>query len=153
MFTHVGKNGIMSMYDITVISIIVAANYYSIKEYGGIADFTELHQKAVSAANSKVSWYVVLVLFVDICTANNTAAIVMAGPIAKDISEESATPAAALSAGYVLCSMGQGLIPYGTAFGCGKPHGTYPFAIIPYCFYPLLMGISGLIFIFIKNKD
>ena len=51
-------------------------------------------------------------------------------------------------------SMGQGLIPYGAQLlAAASLTGLTPFAIIPYCFYPLLMGISGLIFIFIKNKD
>ena len=51
-------------------------------------------------------------------------------------------------------SMGQGLIPYGAQLlAAASLTGLNPFAIIPYCFYPLLMGISGLIFIFIKNKD
>ncbi|MDD7142103.1 MAG: Na+/H+ antiporter NhaC family protein, partial [Phascolarctobacterium succinatutens] len=96
-----------------------------------------------------------LALLVDICTANNTVAIVMAGPIAKDISEEfGVTPRRSASLLDMFSSMGQGLIPYGAQLlAAASLTGLTPFAIIPYCFYPLLMGISGLIFIFIKNKD
>ena len=75
--------------------------------------------------------------------------------IAKDISEEfDVTPRRSASLLDMFSSMGQGLIPYGAQLlAAASLTGLTPFAIIPYCFYPLLMGISGLIFIFIKNKD
>lgn len=154
MFTHVG-NGIMSMYDITVISIIVACIITLIKEYGGIDFVLNFIKSRISSTKGGELGIAALALLVDICTANNTVAIVMAGPIAKDISEEfGVTPRRSASLLDMFSSMGQGLIPYGAQLlAAASLTGLNPFAIIPYCFYPLLMGISGLIFIFIKNKD
>ena len=154
MFTHVG-NGIMSMYDITVISIIVACIITLIKEYGGIDFVLNFIKSRISSTKGGELGIAALALLVDICTANNTVAIVMAGPIAKDISEEfDVTPRRSASLLDMFSSMGQGLIPYGAQLlAAASLTGLNPFAIIPYCFYPLLMGISGLIFIFIKNKD
>lgn len=154
MFTHVG-NGIMSMYDITVISIIVACIITLIKEYGGIDFVLNFIKSRISSTKGGELGIAALALLVDICTANNTVAIVMAGPIAKDISEEfGVTPRRSASLLDMFSSMGQGLIPYGAQLlAAASLTGLTPFAIIPYCFYPLLMGISGLIFIFIKNKD
>ena len=154
MFTHVG-NGIMSMYDITVISIIVACIITLIKEYGGIEFVLNFIKSRISSTKGGELGIAALALLVDICTANNTVAIVMAGPIAKDISEEfGLTPRRSASLLDMFSSMGQGLIPYGAQLlAAASLTGLTPFAIIPYCFYPLLMGISGLIFIFIKNKD
>ena len=154
MFTHVG-NGIMSMYDITVISIIVACIITLIKEYGGIDFVLNFIKSRISSTKGGELGIAALALLVDICTANNTVAIVMAGPIAKDISEEfGVTPRRSASLLDMFSSMGQGLIPYGAQLlAAASLTGLTPFAIIPYCFYPLLMGISGLIFIFIKNKE
>ena len=66
----------------------------------------------------------------------------MAGPIAKDISEEfGVTPRRSASLLDMFSSMGQGLIPYGAQLlAAASLTGLTPFAIIPYCFYPLLMG-------------
>ncbi len=95
-----------------------------------------------------------LALLVDMCTANNTVAIVMSGPIAKEISDDfGVTPRRSASLLDMFSSMGQGLIPYGAQLlAAASLTGLTPFEIIPYCFYPLLMGLSGLVFIFIKKR-
>lgn len=153
MFTHVGT-GIYSMYDITVISIVVACIITLVKEYGGIEFVLNFIKSRISDAKGGELGIASLALLVDLCTANNTVAIVMAGPIAKDISEEfGVTPRRSASLLDMFSSMGQGLIPYGAQLlAAASLTGLTPFDIIPYCFYPLLMGISGLVFIFIKKR-
>lgn len=153
MFTHVGT-GIYSMYDITVISIVVACIITLVKEYGGIEFVLNFIKSRISDAKGGELGIASLALLVDLCTANNTVAIVMAGPIAKDISEEfGVTPRRSASLLDMFSSMGQGLIPYGAQLlAAASLTGLTPFDIIPYCFYPLLMGLSGLIFIFIKKR-
>ena len=153
MFTHVGT-GIYSMYDITVISIIVACIITLVKEYGGIEFVLNFIKSRISDAKGGELGIASLALLVDLCTANNTVAIVMAGPIAKDISEEfGVTPRRSASLLDMFSSMGQGLIPYGAQLlAAASLTGLTPFDIIPYCFYPLLMGLSGLVFIFIKKR-
>lgn len=153
MFTHVGT-GIYSMYDITVISIVVACIITLVKEYGGIEFVLNFIKSRISDAKGGELGIASLALLVDLCTANNTVAIVMAGPIAKDISEEfGVTPRRSASLLDMFSSMGQGLIPYGAQLlAAASLTGLTPFDIIPYCFYPLLMGLSGLLFIFIKKR-
>ena len=153
MFTHVGT-GIYSMYDITVISIVVACIITLVKEYGGIEFVLNFIKSRISDAKGGELGIASLALLVDLCTANNTVAIVMAGPIAKDISEEfGVTPRRSASLLDMFSSMGQGFIPYGAQLlAAASLTGLTPFDIIPYCFYPLLMGLSGLVFIFIKKR-
>ena len=104
MFQVVGS-GVTSMYDITVISIIVA------------------------------------------CTANNTVAIVMTGPIAKEISEEfDVDPRRSASLLDMFTSVGQGIIPYGAQLlSAATLTGLTPLQIIPNLYYPLLMGVCGIL--------
>lgn len=153
MFTHVA-DGIMSMYDITVISIIVACIVALVKEYGGIEFVLSFIKKRINDEKGGELGIAVLALLVDMCTANNTVAIVMAGPIAKEISDDfGVTPRRSASLLDMFSSMGQGLIPYGAQLlAAASLTGLTPFAIIPYCFYPFLMGLSGLAFIFIKKR-
>ena len=153
MFTHVGA-GITGMYDITVISVIVACIVALVKEYGGIAFILSFIKKRINGERGGELGIAALALLVDMCTANNTVAIVMSGPIAKEISDDfGVTPRRSASLLDMFSSMGQGLIPYGAQLlAAASLTGLTPFEIIPYCFYPLLMGLSGLVFIFIKKR-
>ena len=153
MFTHVGA-GITGMYDITVISVIVACIVALVKEYGGIAFILSFIKKRINGERGGELGIAALALLVDMCTANNTVAIVMAGPIAKEISDDfGVTPRRSASLLDMFSSMGQGLIPYGAQLlAAATITGLTPFEIIPYCFYPILMGVSGLAFIFIKKR-
>lgn len=153
MFTHVGA-GIVGMYDITVISIIVACIVALVKEYGGIDFILTFIRKRINGERGGELGIAALALLVDMCTANNTVAIVMSGPIAKEISDDfGVTPRRSASLLDMFSSMGQGLIPYGAQLlAAASLTGLTPFEIIPYCFYPLLMGLSGLVFIFIKKR-
>lgn len=151
-----GKGGIMGMYDITVISIVVACIVSLVKEMGGIQFVLDFIKKKIRGKKGGELGIAGLALLVDMCTANNTVAIVMAGPIAKEISEEyDISPKRSASLLDMFTSVGQGLIPYGAQLLLAATStGLTPFQIIPYCFYPILMAVSGIIFIlFIKNKE
>ena len=153
MFSSVGE-GVTGMYDITVISIVVACIVSLVKEFGGIQFILNLIKKSIKGQRGGEVGIAGLSLLVDMCTANNTVAIVMAGPIAKEISSDfGVTPRRAASLLDMFSSMGQGLIPYGAQLLAATTiTGLTPFEIIPYCFYPILMGVSGLAFIFIKKR-
>ena len=153
MFNHVGA-GITGMYDITVISVVVACIVALVREYGGIDFILAFIRKRISGERGGELGIAALALLVDMCTANNTVAIVMSGPIAKEISDDFwVTPRRSASLLDIFSSMGQGLIPYGAQLlAAATITGLTPFEIIPYCFYPILMGVSGLAFIFIKKR-
>lgn len=148
-----GKGGIVSMYDITVISIVVACIVSLVKEMGGIAFLLNFIKKRIHGRRGGELGIAGLALLVDLCTANNTVAIVMAGPIAKEVSEEfDISPKRSASLMDMFTSVGQGLIPYGAQLlSAATLTGLTPFAIIPYCYYPVLMAVSGILFILIKK--
>ena len=153
LFQKMG-DGVTSMYDITVISIVVAAIVALVKEYGGIEFILNLIKKRINGPRGGEFGISVLALLVDCCTANNTVAIVMAGPIAKEISDEfDVSPKRSASLLDIFASVGQGMIPYGaqllTAAGLSA---LSPVQIMPYLFYPILMGISAALFIVFRKK-
>lgn len=153
IFAKVGA-GVTSMYDITVISIIVACIVSLVKEYGGIQfilNFIKRHIRGPKGGELGIAGLSVLV---DACTANNTVAIVMAGPIAKEISEEyHIEPKRSASLLDIFTSACQGLIPYGAQLlSAASLTGLTPFHILPYLFYPILMAVSGVLFIIFRRR-
>ena len=154
MFQKMGE-GVTSMYDITVISIIVAAIVALVKEYGGIEYILNVIKKRISGSKGGEFGISLLVLLVDCCTANNTVAIVMAGPIAKEISEEfHVSPKRSASLLDIFGSVGQGLMPYGAQLlAAAGLAGITPVAIMPYLYYPILMGISAVCFILFRKRN
>lgn len=152
MFT-VMKSGIVEMYDITVISIIVACIVSLIKKNGGIAYIIRVIRARTHGKTGGEYGIAFLAVLVDLVTANNTVAIVMAGPIAKEISAEyEITPRRTASLLDIFASVTQGLIPYGAQMLlAAEKAGLSPVEIIPYTFYPILMGVSVLIIIGVRK--
>ena len=153
MFTVVG-NGVTGMYDITVISIVVACIVSLVKGYGGIQFILNIIRNGIKGRKGAEIGIAGLSLLVDACTANNTVAIVMAGPIAKEISEEFGVDAKrSASLLDIFTSVGQGLIPYGAQLlSAATLTALTPFDILPYCYYPILMAVSALAFILLKKE-
>ncbi len=153
IFTCVGS-GITSMYDITVISIIVACIVSLVKQNGGIQFVLDFIRKRIKSKKGAELGVAGLSLVVDACTANNTVAIVMAGPIAKEISSEfDISPKRSASLLDIFSSVGQGIIPYGAQLlSAATLTGLTPYDIIPYMFYPVLMAVSAIVFILFKKK-
>jgi len=148
MFSAVG-DGVTGMYDITVISIVVACIVSLVREAGGIQFILDLIRRRIRSSRGAEAGIAGLALLVDLCTANNTVAIVMSGPIAKEISTEfgvSSRRSASLLD--IFTSVGQGLIPYGAQLlSAASLTGITPFDILPYLYYPLLMALSAALFI------
>lgn len=152
MFGEIGK-GIEGMYEITVISIIVAAIFHLVKSNGGIQFIIDFIKKNVKSKKGAELGIAGLAALVDCCTANNTIAIVMAGPIAKEISTEfGVEPKRSASILDIFTSVVQGIIPYGAQLlTAASLVGLTPFEIIPNLYYPILMGISALVIIILKK--
>lgn len=154
VFLKMGE-GITGMYDITVISIVVACIVSLVKEFGGIAFLLKAIKNRIKTRKGAQIGVAGLSLLIDMCTANNTVAIVMAGPIAKEISDEFQVPAKRTASLLdIFTSVGQGLIPYGAQLlSCAGLMALTPYDIMPYLYYPVLMGISALFFILLgKTK-
>lgn len=153
MFVVVGE-GVTGMYDITVISIVVACIVSLVKENGGIQFVLNLIHKNIKSEKGAELGIAGLSLVVDACTANNTVAIVMAGPIAKEISDEfEVDPKRSASLLDIFSSVGQGLIPYGAQLlSAATLTGLTPFDIMPYLYYPILMAVSAVLFILLRKR-
>lgn len=153
IFTSIGS-GVTGMYDITVISILVAGISALVKENGGFAFILEkIHSRIHTYKGAEVG-IAALISLVDAATANNTVAIVIAGPIAKEISEDyGIEPARSASLLDMFASVFQGIIPYGAQLlSAATLTGLTSFDIMPYLFYPYLMAACGLISIIISKK-
>lgn len=148
-------NGVVGMYDITVISIIVACIVSLVKEYGGIQFVLNVIRKGIKGQRGAEIGIAGLALVVDACTANNTVAIVMAGPIAKEICDENGVdPKRSASLLDIFSSVGQGMIPYGAQLLTTATLASLsPVEIMPYLYYPVLMAVSALAFIIFRKRE
>jgi len=154
-----GNGGIMNMYDITVISIICAGIIGLVKDNGGIDFILHAIRKRVKSSRGAEVGISVLTLLVDASTANNTVAIVIAGPIVKDISEEfDISPRRAASLIDVFSSVMQGIIPYGAQllYACAGAAAAglmvTPFEIMPFLVYPYLLAFCAVVSIIIGKR-
>ncbi len=152
MFNVVG-DGVVSMYDITVISIIVACIVSLVRKNGGITFILNQIKSRIRGQRGAQAGIALLSVLVDMCTANNTVAIVMAGPIAKEISDEyGVDPKRSASLLDIFTSVGQGMIPYGAQLlTAAALTGLEPFDMIPYLIYPMLMAVCGIVAIVLSG--
>lgn len=152
-FTAIG-DGMAGLFEISVISIIVACIVSLIRENGGIDLIIDVIKKRTKGKRGAEFGIAVLVLLVDICTANNTVAIVMAGPIAKQIGDEfGVQPKRVASILDIFASVGQGLIPYGAQLlTAAALVGLTPLNIIPNLYYPILMAVSAILFMIFRPQ-
>lgn len=153
MFTVMG-DGVTSMYDITVISIIVACIVSLVRANGGIQFILDLIKSRIRGKRGAQAGIAALALLMDLCTANNTVAIVMSGPIAKEICDEfGVEPKRSASLLDMFTSVGQGLIPYGAQLlSAATLTGLTPFDMMPYLIYPVLMAVCGIGAIIISKR-
>ena len=152
-FTAIG-DGMAGLFEISVISIIVACIVSLIKNNGGIDLIIDTIKKRTKGKRGAEFGIAILVLLVDICTANNTVAIVMAGPIAKEIGDEfEVAPKRVASILDIFASVGQGMIPYGAQLlTAAALVGLTPLDIIPNLYYPILMAISAILFMLFRPQ-
>jgi len=147
-------NGMTGLFEISIISIIVACIVSLIKENGGIDLIIDLIKKRTRGKKGAEFGIALLSLLIDICTANNTVAIVMAGPIAKEIGDEFGVESKRVASILdIFASVGQGLLPYGAQLlTAAALVGITPVDIIPNLYYPILMGISAILFIIFRPQ-
>ncbi len=153
LFGKIGE-GIESMYEIAVISLLVSGVVALVKHNGGIQYMINLIKRHVKTRKGAELGMAGISAVVDVCTANNTVAIVMAGGIVKEIGDEfKVPPKRAASILDIFTSMVQGLIPYGAQLlTAASLVNITPFDIIPNLYYPILMGVSALLWILLAKR-
>ena len=147
--------GASGMYETILVAILVSAIGALIEEYGGFAALLSFIKRVFRSRKGGKLGIGLLVGALDIATANNTVAIVMANPIAKEMSEEyGISPQNTASILDTFSCIFQGVIPYGAqmlvALSAAAEVGyeLSAFDVMPNLIYPYMLLISSIFFIF-----
>ncbi len=154
-------SGAAGMFETMVVTILVASICALIREFGGFDALLYGIKKIFKGKRGGQIGMGLLVGVLDIATANNTVAIVMANPIARDIAENyGITNRKSASILDTFSCIFQAIIPYGAqmlvALSAVAELGGQlsAFDIIPLLFYPYLLFVSSMIFIlFLSTKE
>lgn len=140
------SEGMAGMYELSLLVLVVGGVVALIKFNGGIDYILYFITSKIKSKKGAEFGIAALVSVIDLCTANNTIAIVTAGPLAKDIADKyDIDPRKTASILDIFSSCWQGVIPYGaqllTAAGIA---GISPVEILGYLYYPGLMFLCGI---------
>ena len=149
LLTNVGS-GMSGMFETAMVAVLVAALCELIREAGGFDALLHFIRGIFRGKRGGQLGVGLLVTVMDVATANNTVAIVMANPIAKEMSEEyGITPRRTACLLDTFSCIAQGIIPYGaqllTAVAAAEATGITAFDIIPNLFYPYMLLICSLV--------
>ena len=147
------KEGAAGMFETIMVTILVSAMCALIREHGGFEALLAFIRRVFKGRVGGRLGVGLLVGAMDIATANNTVAIVMAGPIAKEISQEyGITPRESASLLDTFSCVFQGIIPYGAQMlmAVSAAGGAVSaFQIMPCLYYPYLLAAASLAYILI----
>ena len=144
--------GILSMGELIIVTMMAGGMLELIREQGGIDFLIRLLTRRVNSKRGAELSIAVLVTLVDICTANNTVAILTVGGISKQIGDrygvDNKKCASILD---TFSCMVQGVIPYGAQLLIAAGLASLnPVSIVPYLYYPLALGIVALLSILFR---
>ena len=149
-------SGAAGMFETAMVAVLVAAMCALIRVYGGFDALLNFIRRVFKGRKGGQLGMGLLVGVMDIATANNTVAIVMANPIAKEMSQEyGVTPRKTASLLDTFSCVFQGVIPYGAQMlvaisaAAELGHAVSAFDIMPFLIYPYLLLVSSLVFIFV----
>ena len=158
LLTNMGS-GVSGMFETCMVAILVAAMCALIREYGGFDALLGWIHKIFQGKRGGQLGMGLLVGAMDIATANNTVAIVMANPIAKEMAQEyGITPRKTASILDTFSCIFQGIIPYGAqmlvAISAVNELGSEisAFQIMPKLFYPMLLLLASIVTILKSDK-
>lgn len=157
-FIQAVSQGIINMEDLAIVAILIGGMIGIIQHNGGIQWLLNFVSSKIKSKKGAEFGIAGLVSVTDIATANNTISIVATGPLAKNIADKyEIDPRKSASILDIFAGCWQGLVPYGGQMLVASGLAAIsPISIIPYSFYPILLGICGTIAILIgfpKFKD
>ena len=150
-FGAMGK-GILSMGELIIVTLMAAGILELIRQQGGIDFIIQQFTRRVTSKRGAELSIAALVSLVDICTANNTVAILTVGGITKEVGDrfgvDNKKCASILDT--FSCTI-QGIIPYGAQMLIAAGLASInPVAILPYLYYPFTLGIVALLSILLR---
>ncbi len=150
------SNGMLGMAEIVVISLLVGGLVEIVKANGGIDYLLKTIEKRAKGKKGAELTIVAVTSIVNVFTANNTIAILMGGPIVKNIAAKfNVEPKRSASLMDTASCFVQGALPYGAQILAAVSLASMtvtPFEIMQYLFYPYLMGVSVLATILLKRN-
>lgn len=157
-FCEAAGGGVLSMGELIIITLMAGGLMNMVKQGGGFEFITRAITNTVSGKRGAEAAIAGLTVMTDICTANNTIAIITVGPIARDLSTKyGISPRKSASLLDTASCFAQGVLPYGAqllmASGLAK---VSPIEIIPHLYYPMAIGVMvvlSIIFQFPRIKQ
>lgn len=154
LMTVMGE-GIMGMGELIIVTLLAGGMLGLIRYNGGLDYLTRKLTSRVKTKRGAELCIGLLVTLTDICTANNTIAILTTGPVAKNIADKyGISPRRSASLLDTFSCFAQGLIPYGAQLLMASAlASTTPIDIIKYLYYPMILGIVALVFIIVSRDN
>lgn len=155
--------GFQGMFEIFLLSMLTGGLSYMVTKEGGIEWIIQKIKKSISGSKSAEAGIAALVGLADVAVANNTVAIIIAGPVAKEMCNEyKVDPRRSASLLDSFSCVAQGFIPYGAqlliaaGFTNEMANPVSPVEIMPYLWYQYILVVIALISIvipFSADKD
>ena len=145
--------GIMGMSELIIVTLLAGGMLALIRHNGGIEWLIRVLTRRINGQRGAKFTIALLVVLADLCTANNTIALITVGPVARDIADRYGVDRR-MSASLLdtFSCFAQGLIPYGAQLLMAAGLAAIsPFDIIGHLYYPILLGamaVLGIIFRF-----
>ncbi len=139
--------GVMGMSELIIVTLLAGGMLALIRHNGGIDWLIRVLTRRINGQRGAKLTIALLVILADLCTANNTIALITVGPVARDIADRYGVDRR-MSASLLdtFSCFAQGLIPYGAQLlmAAGLAAIT-PFDIIAYLYYPIILGAIALL--------
>ncbi|GAD76425.1 Na+/H+ antiporter NhaC family protein [Vibrio azureus] len=157
--------GFGNMQEIFLLSMLIGGLSELMRRQGGLAFLTQLVSRVIlrfgahhsGTANTQASELGIagLVSMVNVCTANNTVAIVVSGQVARELAQDNnVTPRRAASLLDIFSCVVQGLLPYGAqVLLLGSVFKLSPLEVISHSYYCYALMISAIIAVFVKHSS
>lgn len=139
--------GITNMGELIIVTLLAGGMLEMIRYNGGIEWIIEKLTSRIQSTKGAEASIAGLVSFANLCTANNTIALIMTGPIAKDIADKfHIDPRRTASLLDIFSCFIQGCIPYGAQLLMASGLGLVsPIEIMQYLYYPYLLGLGTML--------
>ena len=143
-------DGIMGMSELIIVTLLAGGMLALIRHNGGIDYLIRVLTRRINGRRGAKFTIALLVILADLCTANNTIALITVGPVARDIADRYGVDRR-MSASLLdtFSCFAQGLIPYGAQLLMAAGLAAIsPFDIIGYLYYPIILGVIAVLGIF-----
>lgn len=139
--------GINNMGELVIVTLLAGGMLELLRYNGGLAWIIRVCTAHITGKKGAELSLAAVVSFANVCTANNTIALIMAGPIAKEIAQKfQISPNRAASLLDIFSCVTQGILPYGAQLlMAASLSGISPLQIMRYLYYPYILGIGALL--------